>query len=113
MSQASIERDIGALLTEVRHLRDDFSESQRKSDESRSKMHGRLDALVDRVGKVEGKLGPIENDVADTKKVTDEVKRWKLMGFGALGMAGIGGTALGIGLANSFEWLARIFRGGG
>lgn len=113
MTQASIERDIGTLLSEVKNLREDFKESQAKSDESRASMHRRMDTLVDRVGKVEGKLGPIENDVAETKKVTDEVKRWKLMGFGALAMAGIGGTALGVGLANSFEWLARIFRGGG
>lgn len=113
MSQASIERDIATLLVEVRHLREGFKESQEKSDESRTKMHSRMDAIVDRVGKVEGELAPIKKDVADTKAVTDEVRRWKLMGFGALGMVGIGGTALGVGIANSFEWLARVFRGGG
>lgn len=113
MTQASIERDIATLLNEVKHLRDDFKESQAKSDESRASMHRRMDGMVDRLGKVEGKLDPIEKDVADTKAVTDEVKKWKLMGFGALAMAGIGGTAIGVGLANSFDWLAKIFRGGG
>lgn len=112
-TNASIERTLGSLLAEVKNLRDDFKESQTKSDESRASMHKRMDALVDRVGKVEGRLEPIEKDVADTKAVTEEVKRWKLMGFGALGMAGIGGTAIGVGLANSFDWLAKLFRGAG
>jgi len=113
LTQASIERDIATLLNEVKHLREDSKEAQKKSDESRAVMHRRMDTLVDRVGNVEGRLAPIEKDVADTKAVTDEVKRWKLMGFGALGMAGIGGTAIGVGLANSFDWLAKIFRGAG
>lgn len=40
------------------------------------------------------------------KAVTDDVKKWKLMAIGALG---IGGTALGVNIANSFEWFTRIF----
>jgi hypothetical protein len=36
------------------------------------------------------------------------VKKWKLMGMGALAVVGIGGTALGVSLANSFEWLAKL-----
>lgn len=107
----SIHRELGILLTEVKNLREDLKTSQQKSDESRTKMHSRLDALSDRVGKMEGRLGPIERDVADTKAVTEEVKRWKLMGFGALAMAGIGGTAIGVGLANVFEGLSKFLRG--
>src|SRR5690606_3149575 len=56
VTQASIERDIATLLNEVKHIREDFRESQHKSDESRKVMHQRMDSLVDRVGKVEGKL---------------------------------------------------------
>jgi len=113
MTQASIERTLGSLLAEAENLRDDFKQSQTKSDERRDSRHKRRDALVHRVGKVERRLEPIDKDVTDTKAVTDEVKKWKLMGFGALGMAGIGGTAIGVGLANSFDWLAKLFRGAG
>ncbi|PSH56715.1 DUF1515 domain-containing protein [Phyllobacterium endophyticum] len=42
--------------------------------------------------------------------VTDEVRKWKLMGIGALGVVGIGGTALGVSLPISFEWVSRFFQ---
>lgn len=58
---------------------------------------------------LEGDVGAITGQVADSKVVTDEVRKWKLMGIGALGVVGIGGTALGVSLANSFEWLSRLF----
>ncbi|TXR49552.1 DUF1515 family protein [Phyllobacterium endophyticum] len=32
------------------------------------------------------------------------------MGIGALGVVGIGGTALGVSLANSIEWVSRLFQ---
>lgn len=110
-TDAAIQRDLGMIIAELKVLREDLKASQQKSDDSRAKMHSRLDALNERVGKVEGRLVPIERDVADTKAVTEEVKRWKLMGFGALAMAGIGGTALGVGLANVFEGLGKFLRG--
>jgi hypothetical protein len=46
--------------------------------------------------------------VNDSKAVTDQVKQWKPMGMGAL-VVGIGGTALGVSIANSFEWFAKLF----
>ena len=47
--------------------------------------------------------------VKDSKSVTDQVKQWKLMGMGALAVVRIGGTALGVRIANSFEWFAKLF----
>lgn len=46
--------------------------------------------------------------VDDVKPVTDDVKRWRLMGLGALGIIGIGGTAFGAGmlwLLNQLGWV--------
>lgn len=34
----------------------------------------------------------------DLKPVTDDVKRWRVMGLGALGVIGIGGSAFGAGI---------------
>jgi hypothetical protein len=47
--------------------------------------------------------------VKDSKAVTDQVKQWKSMGMSALAVVGIGGTALGVSIANSFEWFAKLF----
>lgn len=44
----------------------------------------------------------------DVKPVTDDVKRWRMMGLGALGIIGIGGTAFGAGvlwLLNQLGWI--------
>ncbi|WP_315860292.1 DUF1515 family protein [Rhizobium leguminosarum] len=45
-----------------RPRRDAFRQSEIKSDSSRSQMHGRLDLLVDEVGKVEGTVAAVRED---------------------------------------------------
>ncbi|EJL54362.1 hypothetical protein PMI09_02453 [Rhizobium sp. CF122] len=40
------------------------------------------------------------------KPVTEDVKRWKLMGLGALGVIGVGSMALGVTFA---DVIRRIF----
>ncbi|WP_457302268.1 DUF1515 family protein [Phyllobacterium sp. P5_D12] len=67
-----------------------------------------MDEIISEVGEIKTDIAIIKDYVSDAKAVTDDVKRWRLMGIGALGMAGIGGAALGVSLANSFEWLARF-----
>lgn len=70
-----------------------------------------MDDLVDRVGKVEGSVVQVSEDVNEMKPVTDDVRKWKLMGMGALAVVGLGGTALGVSIAGFFEQLSRFFKG--
>jgi len=74
-------------------------------------MHQRMDLLVDRVGKVEGNLAAVQEDVSEMRPVTDDVKRWKLMGLGALGMIGIAGMALGVSFADALKRVAVVVLG--
>ncbi|WP_280137637.1 DUF1515 family protein [Ensifer sp. Root127] len=50
--------------------------------------------MVDRVGDVEASMTSIGADAAEMKPVTDDVKRWKLMGIGAIGVTGIAAMRL-------------------
>ncbi|MBY2992507.1 DUF1515 domain-containing protein [Rhizobium leguminosarum] len=106
-----LHQQLGELLAEVRNLRDAFRQAEIKSDTSRSQMHGRLDLLVDRVGKVEGTVAAVQEDITEMRPVTDDVRRWKLMGLGALGVVGLGGTALGVSLAGVFDRVIKYLHG--
>jgi hypothetical protein len=46
------------------------------------------------------------------KPVTDDVKRWKVMGLGALGVVGIGGAVLGVSFGDAVKRLLNIITGG-
>nr|WP_082529988.1 DUF1515 family protein [Rhizobium sp. Root1203] len=95
-----LHQQMGEVLAEVRNLRDAFRDSEVKSDRSRATMHQRMDQLVDRVGKVEGAVVSVQEDVSEMRPVTDDVRRWKLMGIGALGVIGVGGMVLGVTFAD-------------
>jgi archaellum component FlaC len=117
---AAIHRTLGQLLEAVKHLgddvhnvRSDMLRSEHKSDESRAVMHRRVDTLVDRVAGVETSVAQTQADIKDMKPVTDDVKKWKLMGMGALGVVGIGGIALGVTLAGFFDQLVKFVRATG
>ncbi|MBB3458336.1 acyl carrier protein phosphodiesterase [Rhizobium sp. BK313] len=56
--------------------------SEEKSDVSRASMHRRIDEMVDRVIKVETSMATVQDDISEMRPVTDDVKRWKLMGLG-------------------------------
>jgi glucose-6-phosphate isomerase len=110
-----IYKSIGGLTAEVQGLRRDMEASERRAfaenreaDEKRAVVHRRMDEIANEVGEIKTDIAAITSQVADSKIVTDEVRKWKLMGLGALGVVGIGGTALGVSLANSFEWLTRF-----
>ncbi|OHV84135.1 hypothetical protein LCM4573_00010 [Rhizobium sp. LCM 4573] len=47
----------------------------------------------------------------EMKPVTEDVKRWKLMGMGALGMMGIAGIALGVSFADALKRIAGLLMG--
>ncbi|TDW21084.1 uncharacterized protein DUF1515 [Rhizobium azibense] len=104
-------QQMGEVLAEIRNLRDAFRQSEIKSDSSRATMHQRMDQLVDRVGKVEGTVTAVQEDITEMRPVTDEVKRWKLMGIGALGMIGIGSMALGVTFAEAIRRIADVVMG--
>ncbi len=107
---------IGSLKAQVEGLRRDIdgferraSAENREVDEKRAIVHRRIDEIITDVGEIKTDIAVIKEDVQDSKAVTDEVKKWKLMGIGALGVVGLAGTALGVSLASSFEWVARLF----
>lgn len=120
IDNAAVHQTLGQLLEAVKNLggevhsiREDMRRSEEKSDTSRAGMHKRIDAIVDRVGGVEAKITQTQNDVGEMKPVTDDVKKWKLMGLGALGVVGLGGVALGVTLAGFFDQLVRFVRATG
>jgi len=85
--------------------------SEEKSDASRASMHRRMDKIVDRVIKVELTTAAVQKDVGEMRPVTEDVKRWKLMGLGALGVIGIGGMALGVTFADVIRRVALAVLG--
>src|SRR5690606_28761843 len=85
--------------------------SEEKSDVSRASMHRRMDEAVERIGDLEGSISSVQKDVTDMKPVTDDVKRWKLMGMGALGVIGIAGVAFGVSFADALKRIAALLVG--
>jgi|GEM_PF-5562613 Protein of unknown function (DUF1515). len=81
-----MQRELGELNAKVDTLLETGRRSEEKSDASRASMHRRVDELVDRTAKVELSVSALQEDVKDRKPVTDEMRRWKLIGLGALGM---------------------------
>ncbi|UXN58107.1 DUF1515 domain-containing protein [Phyllobacterium zundukense] len=61
-----------------------------------------------RVGGIKIDIAMIIEQVADSKIVTDKVRKSKVMELGEPGVVGIGGTALGVSPANSFDWLTQF-----
>ncbi|WEX76169.1 DUF1515 domain-containing protein [Sinorhizobium numidicum] len=112
MIDASVHQQLGTLIAEVKNLREDFRRSEDRSDTSRTSMHRRMDELVERVGTLEGAMTLVKEDLAEMKPVTDDVRKWKLMGMGALGVIGIGGAALGVTFADAAKRLLVLLRGG-
>lgn len=116
LSLNDIYKSIGALTAEVQGLRRDMEASERRAalenreaDEKRAVVHRRMDDIISEVSDIKTDIATITGQVKDSKAVTDQVKQWKLMGMGALAVVGIGGTALGVSIANSFEWFAKLF----
>ncbi|WP_457584622.1 DUF1515 family protein [Ensifer canadensis] len=72
-----------------------------------------MDELVGRVGHLETSTATIVSDVAEMKPVTDDVKRWMLMGIGALGVTGIAAMALGVSFAEAVRRIVFVVIGKG
>ncbi|OHV81593.1 DUF1515 family protein [Rhizobium sp. LCM 4573] len=104
-------QQIGSLTAKVDMILETMRRSEEKSDVSRASMHRRMDEIVDRVSKVEASVDTVQDDVKDMKPVTEDVRRWKLMGMGALGMMGIAGIALGVSFADVLKRIAGLLMG--
>jgi hypothetical protein len=76
-------REIGMLTAKVDMILEGIRRSEEKSDMSRASMHRRMDEIVEWVGKVETSVVSLRDDVTEMKPVTDDVRRWKLMGLRA------------------------------
>ncbi len=74
-------------------------------------MHRRMDEIVDRVSKFELTKAAVQGDVTEMMPVTEDVKRWKPMGLGALGVIGIGGMVLGVAFADVIRRVAMAVLG--
>ncbi|OCP36728.1 DUF1515 family protein [Ensifer sp. LC163] len=117
---AAVHRQLGELAAGMRALQDTMRRIEEGADraedratESRATVHRRMDELVGRVGLLESSTAAVVADVVEMKPVTEEVRRWKLMGIGALGVTGIAATALGVSFAEAirrvgFALLGRI-----
>jgi hypothetical protein len=115
---AAVHRQLGELVAGMHSLQESIKRveeqsrrSEDKATESRAGMHRRMDEMVNRVGQVETSVSSLKDDVSDMKPVTDDVRRWKLMGIGALGMIGIGGIALGVTFADAMKRIASLLLG--
>lgn len=104
-------REIAVLATKVDMILEGMRRSEEKSDVSRTSMHRRMDDIVERVGKVETSIVTVQDDVKEMKPVTDDVRRWKLMGLGALGVIGFGGMAMGVTFADAIRRVGAVVLG--
>ncbi|TCN30363.1 DUF1515 family protein [Sinorhizobium americanum] len=109
MDNANIHQQLGTLIAEVKNLRDDFRRSEDKSDRSRTKTHERIDDLVDRIAKIETAIVTQREDIDEMKPVTAQVRKWQLMGMGALAVVGIGGAAMGFTFASTVQRVLKLF----
>ena len=108
---ASVHQQLGMLLAKVESLHEAYRRSEDKADASRSSMHRRLDEVVDRVGKVETTVVSVQDEVNEMKPVTDDVRKWKMMGMGALAVVGIGAAAFGVTFADALRRLMGVLIG--
>jgi ElaB/YqjD/DUF883 family membrane-anchored ribosome-binding protein len=109
---ANIDQKIGSLAAKVDMLIEASKRAEDKSDKSRAAMHKRVDELVDRVGGVEVVQAQTQKDITDMKPVTDDVKRWKIMGIGAMGIVGIAAAALGVTFGDVVKRVVMVMTGG-
>lgn len=117
---AGVHRQLGELVAGMHGLQDSIRRmeeaarrSEDKSEASRAVVHRRLDEVVDRVGKVETSIVTVQEDVTEMKPVTDEVRRWKLMGMGALGVTGLAAMALGVTFSEALKRIGMVIIGRG
>ncbi len=115
---ASLHQKIGEMLAmqvalkeSIQRVEEQARRSEDKADQSRSVVHRRLDEMVNRVGDVEQNMALVKDDVKDMKPVTDDMKRLRLMGAGALAAIGFAAMALGVTFADALKRIGDFFIG--
>lgn len=139
---ASLHQQMGQLLAGMDALKDSIKRveeqsrrSEDKSDQSRAVVHKRMDEMVNRVHSVEKTMAVVQEDVAEMKPVTenlrkleetvsdvkddvadmkpetDDIKRWKLMGVGGMTVIGFGMMAVGVSFADALKRIAGVIIG--
>lgn len=120
-----ISEAIGSLRAEIRNLGSKIDradtvavEGVKRADEHRAAMHRRVDDMVGEISDIKNDmvtvkrdLTDVKSDVADAKQVTDEVRKWRLMGMGALSVTGIAAAAISSAVTYYWADLLRWFRG--
>lgn len=90
-----VSRLLGSLESAVSNLGRRFDRLESRMDERDSTL-GEMQDVADRAANDLRYLKDVIT--SDVKPVTDQVKQWRQMGLGALGIIGIGGTAFGAGV---------------
>ncbi|ABR60641.1 DUF1515 family protein [Sinorhizobium medicae] len=112
MIDAGVHQQLGTLVAEVKNLREDLRRSEDRSDAGRPTMTRRMDEVVERMRTLEGSMMLVKDDIASMKPVTDDVRKWKLMGMGALGVIGMAGAALGVTFADAARRVLMLTKAG-
>ncbi|ATN32926.1 hypothetical protein ACO34A_03810 [Rhizobium sp. ACO-34A] len=114
----NIEAMLAEMRVEIRYMREDIAEMkeeqnarQDKADESRARVHQRLDIMTERVGALEGSHRSMTGTVSDMQEITDEVRRWKIMGMTSLSIAGVGAAAFGVTFSDTIRWAIKALLG--
>ena len=107
---SELHKELGILIGQVEALQKDID----KADQTRRKVHERIDELVDDFGQVRHDIKTLKggfDDLVvrtnDIQGVTDEVKRWKQRGIGALAMTGLGGAGIGATIMKFLELFSK------
>lgn len=107
---------IGTLTANVEGLREDIQRAEKTrvadndvANASRNVMQQRVGELAQEMQVVQSHIHTLQADVRDAKSVTDDVKRWRQMGIGALAIVGIGASALTWLVAHYFDPIVRFF----
>lgn len=117
MVDKRIEHLIGHLQGTVEAIKSSVD----RAEDSRSKTHGRINALQQDVATLgskvdalaasgDARLTAVEKQAADSKVVTDDMKRLKQMGIGAIAIIGIGASAIGAIAVKFFDQIAAMMR---
>lgn len=100
-----------ALKESLQRVEEQARRSEDKADQSRAVVHRRLDDMVNRVGDVEQNMALVKDDIKDMKPVTDDMKRLRLMGAGALAAMGFAAMAIGVTFADALKKIGDFFIG--
>lgn len=77
-------------------------------DESRAELHRSVNDVGQRTSNLESEVAGLKAKISDVQAVTDEVKAWKQRGIGALGIVGIGASALTWLITAYFDSIVRL-----